>query len=130
LLGLAAKAPEFEDWYRTAAPGLSEGPLLKPGDPLASAKAFLEAEYKGSRLLWHAGNFYGWKRSHYAAVDDGTLEAALYRFLEHARQPAAQGATAPFQPNRAKVGDVLHTLRAHVHVAGELTPPCGFNRHR
>jgi putative DNA primase/helicase len=62
-------------------------------------------------------------------VDDAGVEAALYKFLATASRPA-RGGIAPFQPDKKKVGDVMHALRSLVYVAGTLAPPCWLDGRR
>lgn len=115
---LAEAAPAWE-------PTQDAAPVLDPSDPLPIARSFVERVFKkdGEPLLrHHAGDFYLWRKNHYAIADDADVDHALYGFLDKARRPKNNG-TAPFQPNRSKVENVLHALRACVHISSRVTPP-------
>ena len=61
--------------------------VLHPGDPLTSARAFLQRHYSrdGTVLLHHhAGNFFAWSGTHYPEADIAAIRAELYRLLDGA----------------------------------------------
>ena len=55
-------------------------------------------------------------------LDDGDVTAALYTFLEQAKRRTENG-LKPFDPTRAKIENILHALKAHVHLNSRVTPP-------
>ena len=79
---------------RQAAP--SRELVLDPRDPMKSARAFFERQHRSGGLPilhHHRGAFYTWTNGAYSEVDDGTIRARLWRFLELARQPTCLGGT-------------------------------------
>lgn len=98
--------------------------ILDPRAPLASARAFLDHSYQqeGQRLLHHHGGaFCAWSGRHYPFIEESAIRAQLYDFLDGATKPGKK--RARFEPNRAKVGDVVDALKAASHLAGEIRPP-------
>ena len=99
----------------------SGAPVLNPRAPLSIAHIF--SEQRGERVLrHHAASFYEWQGTHYAELDDGDIEAALYSFLEEAKREYKNG-IGPFHPERSDVEKVRHALQSHVHVRSTITPP-------
>lgn len=104
----------------------SDAPLLDPKAPLASAREFIDRIYTLAdvrTLHHHGGNFYAWTGSHYPEADTTKLRADLYAFLETARRTITDGKTAPFNPNRAKIGDIIDALAAVTNLSTSVQPP-------
>src|SRR6516164_5502619 len=59
---------------------------------------------------WRDG-WWHWKRSHWQEVEYRAIRSLLYRFTEHAWYMTPMG-SAPWAPNRKKIGDVLEALQA------------------
>jgi putative DNA primase/helicase len=100
---------------------------LSPSAPLDSARAFMERRYTkdGCRtLLHHNGAFHAWTGSHYPEADEARLRAEIYDFLDGAqRRTNDNEKLAPFNPTRAKVGDVLDALAAVANLPTTIRPP-------
>jgi putative DNA primase/helicase len=101
--------------------------LLFPGAPLISAREFLKRHHvaSGTRTLHHQGGaFFGWHTTHYAEVTTEEVRADLYGFLDKADRPGEkEGETAPFAPNKSKVGNVLEALAAEAQLPMSARPP-------
>jgi hypothetical protein len=100
-------------------------PLLEPGDPLHSARKFVDQSYhrRGAQLLWHhAGDFYVWTGSHYVICEDQQVRAELYMFLENAVVLGEEG-VEPFKPTKSKVDNVFDALQALTQVPHGRRPP-------
>ncbi len=100
--------------------------ILDPRDPLPSARTLVEMRYTrdGQRTLHHhAGVFYAWSGTCYPVLDDATIRAQVWQFLESAKRYAKKNMVVPFQPNRAKVGDVLDAVRAVSNLPASLSAP-------
>lgn len=104
----------------------AEPPLtLDPGDPLPSARSFIERNYTtdGHRtLLHHAGQFFAWTGTHYPVVDDVDIRAGIYTFLESAARDTDKG-LMPFKPTSTKVNNVLDGLKAAANLPISITAP-------
>jgi putative DNA primase/helicase len=131
---------------RSAGPAQFSPCVLDPRDPLPSARELVRQAFtrSGIRTLHHhRGAFYEWSASYYRPVDGNTITALAWAFLEQAEvkvtprpktgpSKASKGAAEkqppspvilPFQPNRAKVGDVVAALGAACNLPGDVEPP-------
>jgi putative DNA primase/helicase len=102
--------------------------VLNPSDPLPSAREFVARQHTVGRVLTlrhHVGAFYAYESGGaYQERDDASMRAALYHFLEPAYRPSDDEDPKRFQPNRAKVENVLDALRAVCNLPGTYRPPC------
>jgi putative DNA primase/helicase len=93
-------------------------------DPLAIARNFVAVEASsedGARLIHHhRGEFMRFHAGAYHALDDATVRAGLYRYLDSVPL-LADG--KPRRPARAIVDGVADALAAVVHVASSVEPP-------
>ncbi len=100
--------------------------ILDPRDPLPSARTLVETRYtrNGQHTLHHhVGMFYAWSGTCYPALDDATIRAEVWHFLETAKRYIKKNKVVPFQPNRAKVGDVLDAVRAVSNLPASVSAP-------
>ena len=100
--------------------------VLDPGDPLPSARQFLERKYTRHderTLHHHAGVFYGWNGNCYPEADNAAIRAELYQFLEGAVRLKGTGEQQPFKPTQLKVSNVLDALKAAANIPKNVTAP-------
>lgn len=101
--------------------------ILNPSDPLPSSQAYIALHYKfnGTRTLHHHnGDFHIWRGTHYAIAEESTIRAEIYAFLEKAKRVVPKAETpVPFQPNIARVNNVVDALRAVSNLSGDYRPP-------
>lgn len=126
---IEARPAEFRaDPGAAAAAQSDDAPLiLSPRSPLISARAFVANRFQRQqkRILHHLnGSFHVWTGTHYREVTPHDLRAEVYSFLVSAHCVAGDGRTAPFHPNRARVGDVLDATGAAVNLPATTRPPC------
>jgi putative DNA primase/helicase len=98
--------------------------VLDPRAPFESAREFLQRRFmpEGKRTLhYHHGVFYAWTGSSYAEIAEADLRAQIYEFLATALRPLDKGIAA-FNPDRAKVGDLLDALKAAAHLPSSVRP--------
>jgi putative DNA primase/helicase len=96
-------------------------PVLDPATPLTSAGVLIDRHFMrdGERTLQHSqGVYYRWTGTRYRELANEEVVARIYRFLERANRLGKDG-LEPFNPNRAKVADVLEALAA----AAQLSLP-------
>jgi putative DNA primase/helicase len=115
------------------------GLVLDPADPLATGRLFLQRLYlpQGIRGLHHqSGAFYEYRPSLncYVQVDEASLRAGLYTFLEPAKRwteprGASPAKLEPFKPNKSKVENVLDAIRALCNLPSEKSSPCWLIPH-
>lgn len=102
------------------------GLWLHPNAPLKSAERYIRDKHTldKSRILHrHLGAFYHWETSRYLETSKDELTADLYKYLALAVFQTPKGETAPFNPSRSKVGDVLGALSAAAHLHDVVIPP-------
>ena len=108
--------------------------ILDPADPMPTARTFVERFHiiSDTRALQHqSGVFFQYQHdtSAYADVDEATMRAKLYGFLETAKRwPEPKGdkppELIPFKPTKAKVENALDALRAVCNLPAEKVSPC------
>src|SRR5207247_250434 len=106
---------------------VDEDLILDPTNPIESARALLDAKfihwdssYRELRKLYrHRGAFWQWTGSHYQLIDDETMRATLWTFLEPAlrwekfpKTKDEEWRTVPFKPTNGRVSDALAALNA------------------
>jgi P4 family phage/plasmid primase-like protien len=96
--------------------------IVSATDHLARARALRDAQRP--HLLHHRDDFVDWERGAYRIIAEGTINAEVWDFLDHAITVRGKGQQAmPFQPNRSSVGETLAALKAVAHLAPEIDPP-------
>lgn len=101
-------------------------PVLDPRDPLPSARTLIEARYMHGNtrtLHHHRGGFYEWTGACYREADQDSILAGIWSFLESAQRKTAKEELVPFQPTRARAGDVLAALEAACNLPRHIEPP-------
>ena len=102
--------------------------ILDPTDPMRSAREIVVNNFTkdGTQTLHrHRGAFWEWTGNHFHLVDDETIRAGIWAFLEQAKRlekvkdlstgkdlSPVQWQTVPFKPTRTRVGDVFDALGA------------------
>lgn len=100
--------------------------MLPKGDHVAAAQALLDAEFCRDNLrtmVAHRGDYYEWTGSHYEKLGRRNLTSTVYEFLHRCRVVESDGMTKPYNPARAKVGEVLAALEAGVNHDENRDPP-------
>ena len=104
-----------------------EGDLILSGAaPLRSAQRFIGRLHTSAavRTLHHQnGMFYAWRGSHYIEQQTEEMRAALYRFLEPAKQLDDQGEAVDFNPTKNKVANILEATAAEAQLPLSTRPP-------
>ncbi len=117
---------EPEALFAAAATGQESEPLiLDPGDPLPSARVFIDHNYTEDgrpTLVHHAGQFFGWSGAHYPVVEIAEIRAGLYSFLESVVR-VKEKKLVPFQPTTFKVNTVLDALKAAANLPASISAP-------
>lgn len=75
--------------------------------------------------MHHNDDWLAHNGSAYDALENQTIKSEVWTFLRNARQDLGDQKTGPFNPTKAKVGDVIDALKAASHVQREeFAPPC------
>lgn len=113
--------------FPTTAPLPTEGQIVPPpSNPMAVARQFVAEKHTtgGMELIrHHRGDFHAWDGTCWPEVEDRTVRADLYRWLECSVYAKDQKKLAPFEPNRKKLGDVLDAVQAIGHLPAHVAPP-------
>lgn len=115
-----AKAIKYawEQLERGAAKEQARPPLLSEHTPMESAREFVTRELRYLRRF--RGDWYDYTGSCYRSLDDATVRARLYGFLEAAETWNKENEKrVPFCPNPTRVNAVEDALRSLVIVSGE-----------
>jgi hypothetical protein len=100
--------------------------VLPPNVPVAAAEAFVQHRHTHGdvRLLHHyRGAYYLWTGTHYKLHPEEALVRDLYQFLNTALTTSSNGDIVPFNPNRAKIANIVHALHHGVLVPDDLDVP-------
>lgn len=110
-------------------PAHDDAPVLDPADPIGTAREIVGREYTlngQAVLVHHAGDFRAHDGAAYRAVDDASMRARAWTFLEKAKRiEHRDGAEIRkrFQPTKGKVDNVLDALKAVTNLPASITPP-------
>jgi putative DNA primase/helicase len=111
-----------------------EGPLiLSPSTPFDSARQLIRRRYtqaSGRAIQHQQGVFYTWNGTHYTETSQDEIRAFVYELLDSARRLDRNSNPIPFNPNRAKVGNVVEALAAASQLSESHRPPTWLNGER
>jgi putative DNA primase/helicase len=96
-----------------------------PSKPLALARLFLREHHADERhetLVFHRGAFYEWDGTHWRERDQDGIEAGLYAWLENAVYAKGED-VVPFDPTKARIGNICHALGRAAYVDARLDAP-------
>ena len=96
------------------------GPILH-GGAMDWARAVRDA--RRPRLLHHQQEFLDWDGAAYVGVDDLTVRAEAWTFLETCRVKPKEGETRPFNPTSGAVHTTVDALKAVTHLAPSREEP-------
>ncbi|MCV6584431.1 MAG: phage/plasmid primase, P4 family [Marinibacterium sp.] len=96
------------------------GPILH-GGAMDWARAFRDA--RRPRLLHHNEEFLDWDGAAYVGVDDGTVRAEVWAFLETCRVKPKDGEVRPFNPTSGAVSTTVDALKAVAHLPPSREEP-------
>ena len=101
--------------------------VLDPDDPLSVARKFIGELFSldGQRILHHHDKqFYRFDGIIWKPIEDGTLRAELYKFLDESHEAAGVNSFRRLHPKAALVSEIQKALEAAVHLpAQEYAPP-------
>jgi putative DNA primase/helicase len=99
----------------------SPGNVIDPRAPYDNAKLFQAG--LATPVHYHRGGFHEWSGCAWPEVDEASLRARLYTFLDRAQSKSVKGALLPVKPNALMVGGVLDALRAAGYLDCAIAPP-------
>lgn len=99
--------------------------ILDRRDPMPSARALIADRYTIGKVVTirhYRAVFYSWTGAYYGHVDQDAVNAEIWQFLEWSLHATEEG-TKPFQPTRARVGDVFSALAAASNLPAVIEAP-------
>jgi putative DNA primase/helicase len=98
---------------------LARGEIVLDSGSMNHARTFLDSHYtseEGYCLVHYADDFYIYVGTHYEVIEEATIRAKVYAFLDKCKKPAKQGSLAPFNPSPASVSAALDAIKSIVHL--------------
>jgi putative DNA primase/helicase len=99
--------------------------VAPPADPLTNARLFVKDFYDHPdrpRLLSCVGELFGWQGTHWQVLEPLGLRSQLWLWFDKAVFGGKSG-PEPFQPNMAKVSNLVDALHAISYLPGEVAAP-------
>ena len=98
---------------------LARGEIVLDSGAMNHARTFLDSHYtseEGYSLVHYADEFYIYVGTHYEVIEEATIRAKVYAFLDKCKKPAKQGSLAPFNPSPASVSAAIDAIQSIVHL--------------
>jgi P4 family phage/plasmid primase-like protien len=98
---------------------LARGEIILDSGAMNHARTFLDGFFtreEGYSLVHYADEFYIYVGTHYEVIEEATIRAKVYAFLDKCKKPAKQGALVPFNPSPATVSAALDAIKSIVHL--------------
>lgn len=122
----AARLSDPRRWNAKTVIDAKEKVIISSSNPLGTARKLIKAnlQHEGQNTLVHqAGQFFGWDGKCYTSVDDDTIRAHTYRFLEMAKAWDENKTLIDFRPNRSRVGEVFDAMKALANLPSSTAAP-------
>ena len=98
---------------------LARGEIILDAGAMNHARTFLDAYFsseEGYSLVHYAGDFFIYVKTHYEVIEEATIRAKVYSFLDKCKRAGKQGALLPFNPSPATVSGALDAIKSIVHL--------------
>lgn len=107
---------------------LNNGEIILDNNVMDHARIFLDNYYNsedGYRLVHYADEFFIHLSSHYATIEELTIRADLYKFLDKCKKLGRKQEIVPFNPNPAAVSAALDAIKSLTHLPNHVNtkPP-------
>jgi P4 family phage/plasmid primase-like protien len=117
-------------WVNKAkeAEAIANGSKVLNGGPLGNARDFLNSTYQceeGTTLCTYGGDMFVFKGTHYEDIEEATVRAHLYTFLDKCKKYDRKMNLVPVNPGPATVSGVLDAVQALTHLPNKANtrPP-------
>jgi putative DNA primase/helicase len=100
------------------------GPVVPKDDHMGRSRIYRIE--KRPNLCHYRDDFYDYESGHYAMVDDHTIEANLYSFLDKCGKEVLRGHRSiilPFEPDTKSIHETINALKAVGHVLPTIEQP-------
>ena len=104
-----------------------DGSVVPKGDHMARARIYRKE--KRPNLRHYRDDFYDYEGGHYVMVDDHTIEANLYSFLDKCSKEVIRERLpiiVPFEPDTKSIHETINALKAVGHVLPTIEQPYWF----
>ena len=113
---------------------LANGEIILDQGTMNHARTFLDTQYtseEGYRIVHYAQDFYVYHGTHYEILEEQTVRAKLYAFLDKCKKAGKGGALTAFNPAPASVSAALDAVKSIVHLPNHANtkPPIWFERY-
>ena len=107
---------------------LDNGDIILGTAPIQNANVFLETKYsseEGIKLVHYANDFFCYQNTHYSEVEENTVRASTYKFLNLCKKQDRKGNIVPFDPNPTTVSSTIDAIKAMTHLPNnqDAKPP-------
>jgi len=117
--GATLRSLIFQVNQRERKEALARGETILDSGTMNHARTFLDNFYateEGYRLVHYADDFYVYAGTHYEIIEEATIRAKVYAFLDKCKKSGKQGALVPFNPAPATVSAALDAIKSIVHL--------------
>ncbi len=98
---------------------IASGTKVLHGGPLNHAREFLAGKYtceEGYTLTTYSGDMFQFRGTHYEDIEEATVRAHLYDFLDKCKKFDKKNNLIPFNPGPTAVSGVLDAVKAATHL--------------
>jgi putative DNA primase/helicase len=98
---------------------VANGNKVLTGGPLSHAREFLGNSYaceEGTTLCTYGGDMFVFKGTHYEDIEEATVRAHLYNFLDRCKKFDRKMNLVPINPGPSTVSGVIDAVRALTHL--------------
>jgi len=130
--GATLRTLTFKISQNNRSEALAKGDLILGVAPMENAQTFLDAKFsceEGVKLVHYSSDFFAYKGTHYADMEESTVRSDLYKFLDRCKKQDRKGNIVPFAPNPASVSAAMDATKALVHLENHANtrPPVWLN---
>ena len=110
---------------------LAKGEIILDQGAMNHARTFLDTQYsseEGYRIVHYSDDFYVYHGTHYEVLEEQTVRAKLYAFLDKCKKAGKQGALTAFNPSPASVSAAMDAIKSIIHLPNHANtkPPIWF----
>ena len=114
---------------------LANGEIILDNNVMTHARTFLDNFYsseEGYKLVHYADEFYIYTGTHYEIIEELTVRADLYKFLDRCKKLGRKQEIQPFNPTPASVSAALDAIKSITHLPNHANtkPPIWLIEYR
>lgn len=133
--GATLRSLLFQITQKVKSQALASGETILDNNTMENARVFLDNFYaseEGYKLVHYTEDFYIHVSTHYEYIEEQTIRAKLYTFLDKCKKMGKKNAIMPFNPTPAIVSAVLDAVKSIVHLPNHANtkPPIWFEDYR